>query len=233
MTTRELLTILQEQFKGWNADGERGILPHLNAAHAILKTAKGEQNVYFDEASGRLPYLVTTDSDYDYDCGDNIWLLDGLLVEVEIAANTSGTLLSTLTGFDYGTRRGTSKGVQYETLAGIQYIRVPYVRSWPATETANCRLMFTANPGTTTTFYSLYGYRKPVQILSDTVQIEIEPPWDYMYLLPATAKLIEGIQHGNYVEARNYVLNVLKPAYQKEINAGEQGFDYETDDRGF
>jgi hypothetical protein len=45
--------------------------------------------------------------------------------------------------------------------------------------------------------------------------------------------LIEGIEHGNYAEARMEVLKVWRPQYWKEINSGAQGFDQETEDRGY
>lgn len=231
-STLELLTILQEQHKGWNIDGERGILPHFNAAHFILGTVKAEQNVYYDEANGDLPALTTVSNDYDYTLPAAIWMLNGVYVRVEDISSMSGTLVS-LTGFDYGSRRYTARPMEYVTLAGIEYVRIPFVRSWPATETANARLMFNADPGSSTNYYRLYGWRKPTAIISDMIQVDIPPPWDYQYLLPATSKLIEGIEHGNYVEARNYIERVLKPALQKEMNGGEQGFDYEADDRGF
>lgn len=234
MTTLELLTILQEQFKGWNIDGERGILPHLNAAHFILCTNESEQNVYYDEVNGDLPALTTIAGTYNYTLSNaiNIWKISGVNVRVEDISSISGTLVS-LTGFDYGSKRYTSRPMEYVTLAGIEYVRIPFVRSWPATETANARLMFNADPGSSTDYYRLYGWKKPTQIISESIQVDIPPPWDYEYLLPATAKFIEGIQHGNYVDCRRYVTTVLKPALQKEMNSGEQGFDHETDDRGF
>ena len=232
MTTIELLAILQEQFKGWNTDGERGILPHLNAAHWMLLANESEQNIYYDESSGDLPALTTVSGTYNYSCDSNLWKLGGIYVRVEDVSSISGTLVS-LTGFDYGSRRYTQRPMEYITLAGIEYVRIPFVRSWPATESANARLMFNADPGDSTSYYRQYGWKKPTQIISEMIDPDIPPPWDYQYLLPATAKLIEGIQHGNYVESRSYVLGVLKPALQKDMNGGEQGFDYEPDDRGF
>lgn len=231
-STLELLTILQEQHKGWNIDGERGILPHFNAAHFILAANESEQNVYYDEANGDLPALTTVAQTYNYTLPTVFWKLDGVYVRVEDIASVSGTLVS-LTGFDYGSRRYTARPMEYITLAGIEYVRIPYIRSWPSTETAAARLMFNADPGDSSDYYRLYGWRKPTQIISDMIQVDIPPPWDYQYLIPAVSKLIEGIEHGNYVEARNYIVGVLKPALQKEMNGGEQGFDYDTDPRGF
>ena len=59
------------------------------------------------------------------------------------------------------------------------------------------------------------------------------PPWDEMYLLPAMLKLIEGVEHGNYVESRQIILKQLQPALWKELSRGEQGLDETPVDRGF
>lgn len=232
MTTQELLAIIAEQFKGWNIDGERGILPHLNAAHHMLLAQESEQNVYYDESSGELPSLTTTDGTYNYDCDDNLWKLGGIYVRVNDIDSSTGVLID-MTGFDYGTRRYNKRAPEYKVLGGINYLRVPYIRSWVSTETANARLAFTENPGDTSDYYRQFGWKKPTQIISDSIQIDIPPPWDYQYLLPATCKLLEGVQHGNYLDTQQYVIGVLKPRLWLDMNGGEQGFDYEADARGF
>lgn len=232
MTSIELLAIIQEQKKGWNLDGERGILPHFNAAHFILAANESEQNVYYDESTGDLPALTTVGETLAYDCDSNLWKLGGIYVRIEEISSISGTLVS-LSGFDYGSRRFIRRPTEYMSVSGIDYIRVPYVRSQIATESAAVRVVFTADPGSATNYYKQYGWKKPTAIISENIQVDIPPPWDYEYLIPATCKLIEGIEHGNYVEARQYISSVLKPALIKEMNSGEQGFDYEAESRGF
>lgn len=232
MTTLELLTILQEQFKGWNINGDRGILPHLNAAHFMLLANESEQNVYYDETTGELPVLPTTKGTYKYDGDSNLWKIAGLYVRVEDISTVAGALIS-LTGFDYGSKRYTTRPIEYVTLAGLEYVRIMFARTYPATESNPPKIIFNEDPGDSDKYYVQYGYKKPTQIVSDTIQMDIAPPWDYEFLLPATAKLLEGIEHGNYVEARQYVMGTLKPLLVREMNGGEQGFDFEADNRGY
>jgi hypothetical protein len=218
-----------EQFKGWNADGPRGVLHYIDVAHRMFRQVEAEQTIYFSETTGKLPYLTTTEGTYNYSLPSNCWKLGAVLVEVGV----TGSILDGYSGLDYGSR--TSATLRYETvvLAGIEYARIQNIRSWPCTESAAARMAFTEDPGTSTDVYNLMYYKKPSAIVSDSIQLEVEPPYDELYLLPAVCKLIEGIEHGNYAEARREVLDLWRPKYWKEISTGEQGFDYEAEDRGY
>lgn len=228
-STLEILTALQEQFKGWNVDGPRGLLYYLNVAHKLFRQCEAEQIVYYDATTGKLPYLDTVTGTFQYDLPDNCWKLWHVLVE----AGVTGSLLDNWTGADYGLRIGSPRKIEPVTIAGIDYLRVHNIRSWPCTESAVAQVVFTDDPGTTDDIYNIAYYKKPAEILSSSIQIEVEPPWDDMYLVPAVCRLIEGIQHGNYADARNEVMNHWRNLYWKELNKGEQGFYAETEDRGY
>lgn len=218
-----------EQFKGWNADGPRGVLHYIDVAHKLFRQVESEQTVYFNESTGLLPYLTTTAGTYNYSLPSNCWKLADVLVE----SGVTGSLLDTYTGVDYGMRRGGFNKIDIVTIANIDYLRIKNVRSWPAAEAAVARMAFTDDPGTSSDVYNLRYYKKPVSITSDSIQLEVEPPYDELYLLPAVCKLIEGIEHGNYAEARMELLSVWRPKYWNEINSGAQGFEYESEDHGY
>jgi hypothetical protein len=228
-TTAELVTILQEQFKGWNANGPRGVLHYIDVAHRIFRQVESEQTVYFDETNGKLPYLDTTDGVYKYSLPSNCWKLAGVYIE----AGVTGSLLDNLSLADYGLRVSNVHKIESVVMSGIEYLRLHNVRSWPASEAAVARLAFSDNPGTTDDVYNIKYYRQPVELVSDSIQLEVEPPYDELYLLPAVCELIEGIQHGNYADARTKLLEIWRPKYWKEINGGEQGFDFDSEDRGY
>lgn len=228
-STLEILTVLQEQFKGWNINGPRGLIYYLNVAHKLFRQCEAEQIVYYDPSTGKLPYLVTTQGVFDYELPDNCWKLFSVLVEMGV----TGSLLDNWTGADYGLRIGSQRKNEVVTIAGIDYLRIHNIRSTPSSEAANARVIFTDEPGQTTIIYNIGYYKKPAEILSDSIQIEVEPPWDDMYLVPAVCKLIEGIQHGDYANARREVLDYWRRLYWKEMNSGEQGMYSETEDRGF
>jgi len=240
-STAELLVILQEQFKGWNINGPRGLLHYLDTAHRILCQTESANRVVFDSSTGLLPYLVTTAGTFTYNLPSDCWKLGDVLVEIGV----NGSLFDNLSYYRYGTggvggtalmtgfRISSTRKLEHVTISGIGYIRVPHIRSFPAGESTLAKLIFTDDPGTTTTCYNIRYYKKCAELVSDSIPLEIEPPNDELYLLPATCKLIEGVQHGNYLEARTEILKNIKPLYWKECNSGEQGFDYDAEDRGF
>lgn len=232
-TTSELLDRIVEQCSDWNRDGYRGVLQYLDIAQKLLFMHECEQNVVVDPATGGLPSLNTTKGVFAYDLPSDCWKLGHVGVEVKIASLVSDTLLTTLTGLDYGTRRLATEPLKYFHWAGFEYIRIPYVRSWPAGDSSVAHLVFTADPGDATDYYKTLYWKKPATLVSDSIPLEIEPPWDDLFLLPAAVSLIHGVENGNYVEARSLILRDLKPAYWKEKNSGEQGFSDEPVERGF
>jgi hypothetical protein len=228
MITEELIDELVERFHGWVRNGEHGILRYLNSAHEILMTAEAEQTIIFNETIGELPLLVTTTLIRRYEFPNNVWRVGGILVKVD----------NTLRGTDYE----EIIRISYKNcvmIGGIQYAKVPYVKQWDYKMlTANteqpARIMFTQDPGSTTDYYYRLSYRRPTQILSEAIQPDIAQPQDINYLIPATAKLMEGAQNGNYDEARQFILSDLKPKLWRELNSGVQGEqDNEAVDRGF
>jgi hypothetical protein len=226
-TTAELIARLQEQYKGWNADGVRGIRTYLDTAHMMLVTALSEQRIYYDTSNGCLPYLTTTAGTYLY-TSSNHYSIDNVVVEV----NVTGSLLDNISGSDYGFRNGKPR-ISYVNHAGVDYINIPNVKTTPMTESASASIVFTKDPGDTTDVYQLYGVRAPARITSDSVQIEVPAPWDDMFLVPAVGLLIEGVENGNYLEARMQIYKNIIPAMRKQFNTGAQGFDYEAESRGF
>jgi hypothetical protein len=229
MTTEEILTLLEHQFPGWNRDGIRGILPYLNVAQKILCNVESDQLLIFDESTGKLPTITTVDGTYTYDLPDTVSFISSVVVEVGDLQPNSVTFFQQ----DYG-RINRLSNMKYDTIeiSGVSYYEIPYVRSYPATEDNAAKVIFTHNPGSTTDVYRYSGYPKPAELVSDTIPLTIPPPQDVLLLLPATAKLIEAVENGNYLEAYNALKNEFREEIQKEYNKG--AFVYkEPEDRGF
>jgi len=220
MTTYELLNILEEQFPGWNRDGIRGLLRYIDIAQKALCMVPAEQLLIYDTATGRLPLLPTTAGMFQYFASADASFIDQVLIECDVATPIQ----------DYGR---AVKRIERVSIAGIDYIRVPYIRTWPATDTTNAKLLFTTDPGTCPAIYRLRSYKRPASLDSDSIELTIPPPYDELYLLPAAAKLVEGANHGNYIEARAMVVKEFMPLMWQAFNMGEQGQDDEPEDRGF
>lgn len=231
-TTEELVDELVQRFNGWNRNGDHGVLRYLNSAHEILMSVESSRTMIFDEANGTLPALDTTDGVFAYTMPANVWRVGAILVKVGALYDYPMAPL-----YDYGFNHLTGRAEYKNSLviAGYQYSKVPFVKTWDRQNASNlARLMWSRNPETKTGYYFMLSYKVPTQITSETIQPDIGTPWDFDLLLPAAAKLIEGVQNGNYDEARRIVRMELRPLLWKELDAGEQGdLDNECVDRGF
>jgi hypothetical protein len=226
MITEELIDELEQRFNGWNRTGDHGILRFLNSAHEILMTVEAEQTLMLDTSTGELPLLMTVDSTYLYTMPIDVFRVSKILIKSDREIQVSDYKFPNLL------RNSRSNSI---SIGGVLYTKVPYVKtrdklnsSTPAT------VMFTENPGDSTDIFYRQSYRSPTQILSESIQHDVPSPFDYDFLLPAAAKLIEGQCNGNYDEARRIVRMELKPAMWKELDSGDQGdLDMEPVDRGF
>jgi hypothetical protein len=234
MTTSDLIDELVTRFNGWSRDGDHGVLRYLNAAHGQLMAMEAEQNLIVDTVTGGLPVLNTTAGTFIYTMPTNVWRVTGILIKLD-----DGTIPSLK---DYGIYniqimqrplRTTMKNAR--SIGGRFYAKYAYARCKDYVNSTNlATVMFTRDPETKTDFYYRQSFRRPTDILSETIQPDIPPPYDFEILLPAATKLIEGVQSGNYMEAYEYVKKVFKPALWKELNAGDQGeYDAEPVNRGF
>lgn len=227
MLTEELVDELVQRFNGMNRDGEHGVLRYLNQAHEILMTQEAEQNLVFDPSTGKLPPLNTVAGTFNYVMPDTVWRVSAVLVESSVY---------TYPASDYSMRHTPQTSYPNSVvIGGITYTRIPYCRSWDyVNANALAHVMFTLDPETKNDYYFRQSYRRPAQILSESIQVDIQPPWDFSTLLPAAAKLIEGVLNGDYVDARQYVETVLKTELWKQLDSGDQGYlDTEPVSRDF
>jgi hypothetical protein len=229
-TTEELISILEKQYVGWARDGVRGIRTYLDIAQDILCNVEGEQLMIFDSSTGELPTFDTTDGVREYSLPSNVNFIDAVCVE----ADARSTLIDNIRKQDYGRiTRTHRRPIEQFDIAGIRYILIPYIRSYQRTETSVAKVLFTEPVETSTDVYRYRGYKKATAITSDSIPLTVFPPYDIQLLLPATAKLMDGIQNGNYVEAYKYVGKHIAPQMHKAFNRGAQGIFYEAEDQGF
>jgi hypothetical protein len=214
MLTREIVDELAERFKGWGADGPHGVLRYLDQAHYILMTQESHQTLVYDNETGELPRLETEAGKRVYLLKEypQIWRVGGVLLR-----NTAGGLPG---------KEVRITGEFYWQLDGVR------TRDWlshddPATVT------FTFDPGADDRAYYLRAWRRPKILSSVKIAHAVPPPNDALYLLPAAAKLIEGVQNGEVVESRLWIEKELKPKFWAAMNKGEQSEYIEPLDRGF
>jgi hypothetical protein len=227
MLTEEIVDELIQRFNGMNRDGEHGVLRYLNSAHEILMTQEAEQNLIFDPATGKLPPLNTTAGTFNYVMPTTTWRVAAILIENAYPGAPT---------VDYGSQPTIMTDYKNSVvIGGITYARIPYIRAWDyINANTPAHVMFTKDPLTKADYYFRQSYRRPTQILSESIQCDIQPPWDFDVLIPAAAHLIEGALNGNYDEARRIIRVELKTELWRQLDSGDQGYlDTEPVDRGF
>ena len=205
-TTNQLLTWIELQNHGWNREGRKGTRALFNEAHKLLLHDEVEQRVVIDPATGDFPFIATQDEVYQYNLPANCSILKALLI-------------------DYTTSREDYPW-SYEDFnaKGRRYYRVLNTTSREATIGVDGTLTFIGvNPGDTDDVFRLFYYESPAAITSDAIQHQMPGTTDIEFLMPATIKLIEGIDHGNIIEAYEYIEKVLKPKFQLALDRGDQG----------
>jgi len=215
-TTSQLLTWIEIQNHGWTREGAKGTRALLNEAHKLLLYNEIEQRIVIDPATGDYPFLVTQDNVFQYDLPLNCSILKALLID----------FVSIRDDYPWTYEDFESKG--------RRYYRILNINSREATNNAPAFMNFIGvNPGDTTEKFRLYYYESPVNITSDAVQHQMPGSADMEFLLPATIKLIEGMDHGNIIEARQYINEVIKPEFLKTLDRGEQGIPMYCRKRAF
>jgi len=202
-TTSQLLTWIESVKHGWTREGVKGTRPLLNEAHKMLLYDEIEQRLVLED--GDFPFLVTTDSVYQYNLPVACSVLTAVVVDAE------ETIDSDFHIEDYRNN-------------GKHYYRILDVNSREATNDDAAILNFIGvNPGDTTELYRLVYYEAPINIASDVIQHQMPGSCDMEFLMPATIKLIEGIDHGNIIEARQYIYEVIKPQFKARMSRSDQG----------
>lgn len=232
MNSNEFYNLCETTLDGINRSGAVSIQFLTDLVQNFLLSVEGDQNVVFDGATGRLPLITTKAKVFRYTAPADCWRIAGVLIE----SDQPGSILENLfENFDYGwyshTRAGLNK-LELIKISGINYYKFPYIRTVDATDSAPAVYTFTEDMGDTTNIYRLWYYPKPAKLLSDSIPLDIKPPYDLQFLYPGVVALYRSTQDGNTFEAMQKLVS-LKNEYQKELNKGAQGLDLESPDRGF
>jgi len=221
--------VIKSQAKGFNRIAD--VLPIINEVHKIFYKHESSQGV-ITGSDGSLPELPTKTNVVEYDApvvnGITPWCVSGVYLRQPVS-NDYNIL-------DYQcSEPPLVNTVDYHEFGGNYYYEYQFVRTLDALEDEGAKIIFSRNPGTTTSMYHLLMYKKPREISSDRIQLQI-PDRDglhRMFFFPAVMKLIEAQNHGNYMEAVEYIENNLKPKVWKVMNSGAQGRKHRSQARYF
>jgi hypothetical protein len=223
MYTNEILArALKGQAHGYSMPAD--LLPLLNTAVQILYKHECPQTMLIDPTTGRPPILATTAGLFGPYLGPaNTWRIGKVLIYHDDVTVDYGLVGLLNTAIDLDT-------TDVVTINGNEYYVFPYTRTEDALEGALPQLWFTQDPTTTTTQYYLQCYKQHPQITSDRVQLRIPDSGGahQTIVLPALMKLIEGQNHGNYIEAVEYIEQTMKPRLWAMMGKGAHGARHQT-----
>lgn len=229
MTTNELLTILEQSHPGFNRDGKRGVRTYLNLAQRMLYSVDADQLMVYDDTTGYLPSFDTTNDVFTYSLPSTVRKVSEVLVEVD---NNQQSLVSGIWRQDYG-RQVYNRAIEKIDISGIEYVKIPYVRTYPWSENSNAKIEFSKNPGTTENTYMYRGYKNPTDIDSDSIQPSIHPPYDFEILLPVASLLIKGVEDGDMPQYLKIIKDEYIPEMIKVFNEGDFGTNTGPVNRGY
>jgi len=220
-----MITWVKLQAPGWNTDGEKGILPIMNEVYNIFRRIEAEQNVMVTD--GELPTLATEANKFQYLMPDNIWRVSKV-----------GFAMPYYCG--YVTKKQRQTPDEFFYFAGRKYLEFKHLRTFDKSLQKNARVEFTVNPGDTpvsdsepSNWFIYIGYKEAEpQLLSVNVEPDL-PENLHPYLVEGTLKVIEAMNNGNYVDAYQYIHNVLKAEVNAQLNLGEQGLSGHVERREF
>jgi hypothetical protein len=181
-----------------------------NEAHKILIQQETEQNLLIDPLTGNYPYLQTYEGFYVANPPTvlelEFWRIHAILIDND----------TELEGDNWRT--------EAFSINGMDYLRVLNTKAYDAVYNTPAAVVFNGvSPGTTTDVFRVLGYFKAREIVSDSIEHMMIGTTDMELLVPATIKLIEGLDHGNYEEARQQIIRDLKPQMRYEMNHGATG----------
>lgn len=213
MLTRELLAELQELAQGRPPEGPRGLRHSLNVCHRFMMSQDVEQNIYIDPATGRPPFIVTTTA-RQYNCPDNcrrVWKVGS---DTHVPANT-------MQWYRYYNVNRSASALRQFAFRGVNYYDIP-IQSIDRRGTTAATVSFPHNPTATTNVYQLFYYVNPVEILSDTINPQVQDQFYDMLIDGVLARI--GLKEYGEKDNFSYWKNVIvKREFNTEMNKGAQG----------
>jgi len=178
-TTRQIAELISMQASEWTKTGTRGTLTVIDAVNREMKSGNVQANEYIDTTTGFPPLLSTTSGTYQYDLPDNARMLKSVFFKAKSTYPSSD---------DYGEYHQISYG-------GKKCFEVPVTPS-RKTNFSNANVIFRSDPGTTTSKYYTAYWVEPTSITSLSVQHDIEPPYELLFIDGCIAR-IKYMQYGD------------------------------------
>jgi hypothetical protein len=225
-STKQLVNWIKLNANGWNRIGEKGIVPLINEAQNILMQHETPQMVKRDPLTGEFPSFDTVAGTYEYEMPSDVWRVSQILAALPLQLDYN-LPFSTY----YGMNSNVEQPMEDLVYHGKRYVRIPYVTSRDSFLNQAATVEFKVDPGTSTGVYLYLGYIRPTQIMSESINPSLPEKFHMTHLLPATMKLIEAMQFGNWTDGVEYISNRLAKQIRDEQWNGENGFSHTMERR--
>lgn len=225
-TTREMITQIQLEAKGWNRDGVRGVLYHFREAHRYMMSQDSEQNIIIDDNTGRPPGFSTTLNKFSYtvgsgqdiDVGVEVRRIAGILVDAYVTNNKTSQFFYTF----YNRFNAYPWSTEEIFVQGHPYWNIP-VRQVDRRPGKPVRFSTVYNPADTSGInpnFLLYAYKLPTEIVSEQVEPDVPEQYHDLLVEGALAR-IERKQYGKK-DAYEFWTRKVNDEYNTEMNRGAQ-----------
>jgi len=224
-TTGEIVSkIIKYNAQGYSRTAD--VIPIINEVHKMFYKHENS-NGLIRATNGALPTIDTVDNVFDYDApvvnGKTAWCVSGVFLRRPMGSDYN------FSSYSYSERPSLNT-LDYHEFGGNYYYPFNFVTTRDAIVDEAAKIQFTRNPGTSSNKFYLLMYEQPREITSDRIQLQI-PDRDgshILYFLPACLKWIEAQNHGNFMEAVEYIEVVLKPKMWKVLSSGVKGRRHKT-----
>ena len=220
-STGELVSWIKQAKSGWAREND--IIPIIREVVNMLCKVEQASTIIIDPTTGRPPILNVTALNYGpYNGPANAWRVSNILLKQPIYDLDYNYALYYQDMYWEKPYVNTTERIE---INGNWYYPFPFVKCTDAILGNQPQIMFSRNPGTTSTRYYMQAYQTPVQIMSDRIQLPIPDSFGAhrAYVFPACLALIEASDHGDFEKAVEYIEQVVKPRIWKVLNGGAQG----------
>ena len=132
---------------------------------------------------------------------------------------------------EYGLGPKVEKPIDKFRFRGKEYFRFQQVNTFDATPTDNAKIVFSLDPGDTTTDFTVLMYEGAVQLTSEEVPLTLPERLHLRVLVPAVVEFINALQNNTWTKA----IQIVEKKYMKEARnesmAGEQGVSHSAQRR--
>ena len=214
MTTQEILAQLQYDASGWPVEGARGLRHYLNECHRFMMSQDCQQNIVIDASTGKPPTINTTKRTHRYNAPAACRRI--FMIGVDSYDTAASAFL-----YNYYNQNRNVNNLRQKQFSDWNYLVIPARTVDARPNNVRATYTFTYDPQTTTDIYHLFYYEKPVEILSDSIQPQVQDQFHDL-LIDGVLARIGKKEYGSDDNYRYWREMIVKREYNKEMNKGWQ-----------